>query len=41
MIGTLRREVLDKILVINERHVRRILTIYLQPVTASVRKRTG
>jgi putative transposase len=29
MIGTLRRELLDKILVINERHLRRILTIYL------------
>jgi putative transposase len=29
MIGTLRHELLDKILVINERHLRRILTIYL------------
>ena len=29
MIGTLRRELLDKILVVNERHLRRILTIYL------------
>jgi putative transposase len=29
MIGTLRRELLDRILVINERHLRRILTIYL------------
>ncbi len=29
MIGTLRRELLDRILVVNERHLRRILTIYL------------
>ena len=30
MIGTLRRELLDRILVINERHLRRILADYLQ-----------
>jgi transposase InsO family protein len=29
MIGTLRRELLDRILVVNERHLRRILTSYL------------
>ncbi|MGH3820808.1 MAG: integrase core domain-containing protein [Pseudonocardiaceae bacterium] len=29
MIGTLRRELLDRILVVNERHLRRILTVYL------------
>jgi len=29
MIGTLRRELLDRILVVNQRHLRRILTIYL------------
>ena len=29
MIGTLRHELLDKILVVNERHLRRILTTYL------------
>jgi transposase InsO family protein len=29
MIGTLRRELLDRILIVNERHLRRILTIYL------------
>jgi transposase InsO family protein len=29
MIGTLRRELLDRILVVNERYLRRILTIYL------------
>ena len=29
MIATLRRELLDKILIVNERHLRRILTIYL------------
>jgi putative transposase len=28
MIGTLRRELLDKILIVNERHLRRILTVY-------------
>jgi putative transposase len=29
MIGTLRRELLDRLLIVNERHLRRILTIYL------------
>ncbi|MCA1821170.1 MAG: transposase [Pseudonocardia sp.] len=29
MIGTLRRELLDKILIVNERHLRRILSVYL------------
>jgi putative transposase len=29
MIGTLHRELLDKVLVVNERHLRRILTVYL------------
>jgi hypothetical protein len=29
MIGTLRRELLDKILIVNERHLRQILTVYL------------
>jgi putative transposase len=29
MIGTLRRELLDSILIVNERHLRRILTVYL------------
>src|SRR4051812_2896257 len=29
MIGTLRRELLDRVLILNERHLRRILTIYL------------
>jgi putative transposase len=29
LIGTLRRELLDKVLVANERHLRRILTVYL------------
>ena len=29
MIGTLRRELLDRVLIINERHLRRILTVYL------------
>jgi putative transposase len=29
LIGTLRRELLDRVLVVNERHLRRILTIYL------------
>jgi transposase len=30
MIGTLRRELLDRMLVVNERHLTRILTIYLR-----------
>jgi putative transposase len=29
MIGTLRRELLDRILIVNERHLRRIISIYL------------
>jgi len=29
MIGTLRRELLDRILIVNERHLRQILTVYL------------
>src|SRR5918997_479846 len=29
MIGTLRRELLDRILIVNERHLRRVLTTYL------------
>jgi putative transposase len=29
MIGTLRRELLDRILILNERHLRQILTTYL------------
>jgi hypothetical protein len=29
LIGTLRRELLDRILIVNERHLRRILTVYL------------
>ncbi|MGH3806985.1 MAG: integrase core domain-containing protein [Pseudonocardiaceae bacterium] len=30
MIGTLRRELLDRILIVNERHLRRTLAVYLQ-----------
>jgi putative transposase len=30
MIGTLHRELLDRILIVNERHLRRILAVYLQ-----------
>jgi hypothetical protein len=30
MIGTLRRELLDRILIVNERHLRRVLTVYLE-----------
>jgi len=29
MIGTLRRELLDRILIVNERHLRQVLTTYL------------
>ena len=30
MIGTLRREVLDRVLIVNEHHLRRVLTEYLR-----------
>ena len=30
MIGTLRRELLDRILIVNERHLRQVLTTYLR-----------
>jgi putative transposase len=30
MIGTLRRELLDRLLIINEHHLRQILTQYLR-----------
>jgi transposase InsO family protein len=33
MIGTLRRELLDRVLILNERHLRRILTVYLHHFT--------
>jgi len=29
MIGTLRREPLDRLLIVNERHPRRVVTVYL------------
>jgi transposase InsO family protein len=29
MVGTLRRELLDRMLIVNERHLRRVLTVYL------------
>jgi hypothetical protein len=29
MIATLRRELLDRILIVNERHLHRVLTVYL------------
>jgi transposase InsO family protein len=35
MIGTLRRELLDRVLVVNECHLRRILTIYLHHFNAA------
>jgi hypothetical protein len=35
MIGTLRRELLDRVLVVNECHLRRILTIYLHYFNAA------
>src|SRR4051794_4688719 len=40
MIGTLRRELLDRILIVNERHLRWILTIYLHQVNAARPHRT-
>jgi transposase InsO family protein len=35
MIDTLRRELLDRILIVNERHLRRILTVYLHHFNAA------
>ena len=35
MIGTLRRELLDRILIVNERHLRRIFTDYLHHFNAA------
>ena len=32
IIGTLRRELLDRLLIGNEHHLRRVLTEYLQPL---------
>jgi hypothetical protein len=29
MIGTLRRELLDRLLIVNERHLHRVVTVYL------------
>ncbi|MCZ6873135.1 MAG: integrase core domain-containing protein, partial [bacterium] len=30
MIGTLRRELLDRVIVLNEAHLRRLMTLYLE-----------
>ena len=35
MIGSLRREVFDRLLIVNERHLRRVLTEYLLPLQRS------
>ena len=35
LIGTLRREVLDRLLIVNERHLRQVLTEYLQHYNAA------
>jgi transposase InsO family protein len=40
LIGTLRRELFDRVLVVNERHLRRILTIYLSHFNAARPHRT-
>ena len=40
MIGTLRRELLDKILIVHERHLRQILTNYLHHFNAARPHRT-
>jgi transposase InsO family protein len=34
MIGTLRRELLDRVLIVNERHLRRVVTVYLSHFNA-------
>jgi putative transposase len=39
VIGTLRREVLDRMLIFNERHLSRILTEYAEHLTITVRTR--
>jgi hypothetical protein len=36
MIGTLRRELLDRVLTVNERHLRRVVTVYLSHFNACV-----
>jgi hypothetical protein len=33
MVGTLRREPLDRMLIVNERHLRRVISIYLKNFT--------
>jgi len=35
MIGTLRREFFDRLLIVNERHLRRVLTDYLRHYNAA------
>jgi transposase InsO family protein len=35
MIGTLRRELLDRVLIVNEHHLRRVLTEYLRHYNAA------
>src|SRR5690348_808742 len=40
MIGTLRRELLDRVLVVNERHLRWIITTYLHHFNAARPHRT-
>jgi transposase InsO family protein len=40
MIGTLRRELLDRVLAVNEHHLRRILTTYLHHFTTARPHRT-
>ncbi|MGH3435449.1 MAG: integrase core domain-containing protein [Sciscionella sp.] len=40
MIGTLRHELLDRVLILNERHLHRILTTYLNHFTTARPHRT-
>jgi transposase InsO family protein len=35
MIGTLRRELLDRMLIVNERHLRRVISVYLEHFNAA------
>jgi hypothetical protein len=35
MVGTLRRELLDRTLIVNERHLRRVLAVYLEHFNAA------
>jgi putative transposase len=41
MIGTLRRELFDRVLIVNEHHLRRVLTEYLRHYNTARPHRAG